>query len=276
MARGRNIRYISPDGEVWPLHGENMGDKGIYLTSLSGFYHPNRVPITLTPAYKRGAIPGTPKTDASRIGLKIFTTADDPAEWERVESRWWNAWSDEADGRLEVESLSGGSYRWQPIRLEKYPDDPFDFEPDTDMDWTMPCISYSPGWRGNLLKSSATGTGNTTIRMANPGDMDIWPHFTGDPVPGLKIPDGIGGDLIDIKSAQFDPDNGEWLIITDQEEVTIEDVQNSQVVALLAGLMFKTPIPAGTTTPVDVPIVLGSTSNTVRAYMEPLYKRPWG
>ena len=276
MARGRNVRYISPDGEVWPLHGESMGSLGIYLTSLSGIYHPQRVPVTLTPAYKRGSIPGPPKTDASRIGLKVFTTAETPEEWEAVESRWWSAWSDERDGVLEVESLSTGLTRRQPVRLEKYPDDQFDFEPDTDMDWSMPCISYDPGWRGGLLKSSATGTGMTTIKMANPGDVEIWPHFAGDPVPGIRLPDGIAGDLRDIKSAEYDPANGEWLVVTDQLEVTVEDVANSQVVALLAGMVFQNPIPPGTTVPVDVPIDLGSTNTTVRAYMEPLYMRPWG
>ena len=275
MARGRNIRYISPAGEVWPLHGEGMGSKGIYLTSLAGVYHPQRVPVVLTPAYKRGAIPGPPKTDASKIGLKIFTTAETAEEWERVESRWWNAWSDEEDGTLEVESLSTGETRRQPIRLEKYPDDPFDYEPDTEMDWTMPCISYDPGWRGAILKASATGTGLTVIKLANPGDVEIWPHYTGDPVPDIRLPDGIGGDLVDIKSGDYDPDNGSWLVVTDQLDITVEDESNSQVVALLAGMMFQHPIPPDTTV-LEVPIDLGSTETTVRAYMEPLYMRPWG
>ncbi len=275
MARGRNIRYISPAGEVWPLHGEGMGSKGIYLTSLAGVYHPQRVPVVLTPAYKRGAIPGPPKTDASKIGLKIFTTAETPDEWERVESRWWNAWSDEEDGTLEVESLSTGETRRQPIRLEKYPEDPFDYEPDTEMDWTMPCISYDPGWRGSLLKASATGTGLTVIKLANPGDVEIWPQYAGDPVPGIRLPDGIGGALVDIHSAEYEPSNGEWLVVTDQLDVTVEDMADSQVVALLAGMMFQFPIPANTPV-VEVPIDLGTTETTVRAYMEPLYQRPWG
>lgn len=260
---------------MWPLHGDGMGSKGIYLTSFAGIYHPQRVPVVLTPAYKRGAIPGPPKTDASKIGLKIFTTAETPDEWERVESRWWNAWSDEEDGMMEVESLSTGETRRQPIRLEKYPEDPFDYEPDTEMDWTMPCISYDPGWRGSILKSSATGTGLTTIKVANPGDVEIWPHFTGFPVPGIKLPDGVDGKLVDIKSSQYDPDNGEWLVITDQLEVTVEDMADSQVVALLAGMLFQNPIPADTKV-VEVPINLGTTNTTVRAYMEPLYQRPWG
>lgn len=276
MTRGRNITYISPDGNVWHLHGERMGAEGIYLTSFTGIYHPQRVPVVLTPAYKRGAIPGTPKTDASRIGMKIFTTADTPDEWERVESRWWSDWSDERDGVLVVESLSTGRTRYQPIRLESYPSDPFDFEPEDTMDWTMPCISYDPGWRGQLLKSTATGTGMTTIKLANPGDIEAWPQFAGDPVPGLRLPDGIDGELRDIKSSTYDPANGEWLVNTDQLDVTIEDAADSQVVALLAGLLFRNPVPAGTRRAVEVPIDLGPTETTVRAYLEPLYSRPWG
>lgn len=275
MARGRNVRYISPKGNVWPLHGEGMGTKGIYLTSFSGLYHPVRVPVVLTPAYMRGAIPGTPKTDVAKIGMKVFTTAETPEEWERVESRWWNDWSDEEDGTLVVESLSTGTTRWQPIRIETFPDDPFDYEPETEMDWTMPCISYSPGWRGQLLKASATGTGMTKIKLANPGDLEIWPRFSGDPVPGIKLPDGVNGGLVDIKSSTYDPANGSWLVVTDQLDITVEDLANSQVVALLAGLMFQNAIPANT--PVtEVDIDLGPTNTTIRVQMEPLYQRPWG
>lgn len=273
MARGRNVRYISPDGEVWPLHGEGMGTKGVYLTSLAGFYHPARVPISLTPAYKRGAIPGPPKTDVSRILMKMFTTADSPAEWERVESRWWNAWSDEEDGRIEVESLSDGSYRWQPVRLEKYPDEPFDYEPEEDMDWTLPILAYDPGWRGPLITSTSTGTGAKTIKVANHGDIEGWPHFTGDPVDGIQLPDGLSGRMIPL--GDMDPEEGEWLVITDQLEVPIENIADTQIAARMAGLLFRSPLPAGTKVQ-TVPINHGPTTNTVRFYLEPLYKRPWG
>lgn len=273
MARGRNVRYISPSGNVWHLHGEMMGEEGVYLTSFSGLYHPVRVPITLTPAYMRGAIPGPPKTDVTRIGMKIFTSADDPAIWEEIESRWWADWSDEEDGILVVESLSTGTTRWQPVRLEKYPEDPFDYEPDEVMDWTMPLMAYSPGWRGPLLRSSFTGTSGT-IKLANPGDLETWPHFAGDPVPGIKLPDGIGGAQVPLPD-DMDPANGEWLVITDQLEVVIEDMENSQVAALMAGLMFRNPIPAGTTEPVEAPIQAG-VSTTIRATIQPLYMRPWG
>lgn len=276
MARGRNVRYISPGGHVWHLHGEDMGAEGVYLTSLAGFYHQVRVPVTLTPAYMRGAIPGPPKTDASSIGMKIFTSAETPEEWEEVESRWWNAetgWSDEEDGTLVVESLSTGTTRWQPVRLSKYPEDPFDYEPEDTMDWNMSVISYDPGWRGPILRSSFVGTSGT-IKLANPGDMDIWPHFAGSPVPGIKLPDGIGGAQVLLNSAEMDPDNGSWLVVTDQLEVPIEDEADSQVAALLAGLLFRNPIPAGTD-PVDCPIEAG-VSTTIRATMQPLYRRPWG
>ncbi|AWY06519.1 minor tail protein [Gordonia phage Trine] len=285
MSRGRNVRYISPKGNVWHLHGDQMGEEGVYLTSLSGIYHPERVPTVLTPAYKRGAIPGPPKTNASRVGLKIFTSAENSAEWERVESRWWSDWSDEEDGILQVESLSDGSYRWQPIRIESYPSDPFDYEPEEDMAWTMSCISYDPGWRGRLITSSATGTGAKTIKLANPGDVELWPHFAGEPKSGIKLPDGLGATL-GATAAQdksmvplpddMDPSEGDWLVITDQLEVPIENTANTQVVARMAGMLFQHPVPPGTWPPVEVPIRLGDSDTTVRAYMQTVYQRPWG
>lgn len=251
-----------------------MGTKGVYLTSLSGIYHPVMVPIQLTPAYKRGAIRGPAKTEASRIGLKIFTTAQDEAEWERVESRWWNAWSLEEDGILEVESISGGSYRRQPICLERWPDDPFDFEPETEMDWTMSTIAYDPGWRGNLVRSSFIGTGAGVIKMANPGDIEAWPHFAGEPRNGIVLPDGIGGATVPV--ADMDPEEGDWLVVTDQLEISIENMANTQIVARQAGMMFQNPIPPGTEV-VEVPINAGpGASTTIRFTLEPLYQRPWG
>lgn len=251
-----------------------MGDEGLYLTSFAGIYHPQRVPIVLTPAYKRGAIPGPSKTEASKIGMKVFTSAETPDEWERVESRWWSDWSTEEDGLLVVESLATGLTRTQPVRLETYPSDPFDFEPETEMDWTMPVISYDPGWRGSLLKSSATGTGLTTIKLANPGDLEAWPQFAGDPVAGLRLPDGLGGARVPLPD-DMDPSEGEWLVVTDQLDVAIENMADTQLVARMAGLLFRNPIPAGT--PVtEVEIELGPTPTTVRAYLEPLYERPWG
>lgn len=275
MARGRNVRYISPGGHVWHLHGEDMGAEGVYLTSLSGFYHQVRVPVTLTPAYMRGAIPGPPKTDASSIGMKIFTSAETPEAWEEVERRWWSAdtgWSDEADGVLVVESLSTGTTRWQPVRLAKYPEDPFDYEPETEMDWAMSVISYDPGWRGPLLRSSSH---DGVIRLANPGDLDVWPQYAGDPVNAvMRLPDGIAGAQVKLDGTQMDPENGSWLVVTDQLEVPVEDVANSQVATIMAGMLFQNPIPAGTTEPVEVPITDGG--SLIRATIQPLYRRPWG
>lgn len=281
MARGRNVRYIGHDASVWHLHGELMGQEGVYLTSLAGFYHPVQVPIMLTPAYMRGAIPGPPKTDVSRIGMKIFTSAPTPEDWEQVESAWWSAWSDEADGFLEVENLSApetGSVanagtRRLPVRIERWPEDPFDYEPEEEMDWTMPVISYSPGWQGVTVTSSYIGTGAGTITLANPGDLEGWPHFTGEPVDGTILPDGMDGDTVPL--GDMDPEEGDWLVITDQMEVPIENTANTQIAARLAGLLFKHPIPPGTP-PTPVAITTGATETTVRFYLTPLYRRPWG
>ena len=275
MTRGRNVRYVSPRGNIWHLHGEQMGEEGVILTSFAGLYHPVRLPITMSPAYMRGAIPGPPKTEVSRIGMKIFTSANSPEEWEEVESRWWNDWSDEADGTLIVESLSTGTTRWQPVRLEKYPDDPFDFEPEEDMDWTMPLMAYDPGWRGPLLRSTFTGTSGPLL-LANPGDVEVWPHFAGDPGPGtIQLPDGIAGDKVPLPVGQMDPDNGSWLVVTDQLEVPVEDELNSQVAALMAGMLFRNPIPPGTWPPVPVQMT-ATNATTVRATVQSLFERPWG
>lgn len=282
MVTARPVGYHGVDGSVWPLHGRyqgmEMGSKGVYLTSLYGFYHPVRVPLSQTPAYMRGAKPGPSKTDPSLIDAKIFTTADSEEEWEDVESAWWEAWSDDEDGLMVVGSR-GGTFREQPVRLLKYPTEPFDFEPDDVFDWTMNLIAYSPGWRGPTLTSTWTQA-DPHMRFANPGDLDIWPQIAGWGRAGETIntlPDGIAGATVPFADVDF-ADGEHWLVDTDQLQLPIETVTETQAAARLAGLRFKYPIPKRTITPVEVPIsISGATSETeITAYMIPLYKRPWG
>ncbi|WP_410877354.1 hypothetical protein [Nocardia sp. A7] len=280
MVAGRNIRYIGVDDSVWPLHGHLMGEKGVYLTSLAGFYHPVRVPMTQTPAYMRGAIPGPSKTDPSIIDMKIFTSATTEAEWEQIESEWWNAWSDEADGLL-VAADRNGNERSQPVRLQTYPADPFDWEPECEMEWTMPTVAYSPGWRGPLLTSNWTntsGSGSGTINLANPGDLEIWPQFAGWGQAGARVtlPDGIGTDTRQLPEFA---DGEHWLVDPDMTTgVQLDTVTNTQAAARMAGLLFQNTIPARTTVPVSraVSVTGGDTDTAVTAYMTPLYRRPWG
>ena len=282
MVTARPVGYHGVDGSVWPLHGRyqgmDMGSKGVYLTSLYGFYHPVRVPLSQTPAYMRGAKPGPSKTDPSLIDAKIFTTADSEEEWEDVESAWWEAWSDDEDGLMVVGSRSG-TFREQPVRLLKYPTEPFDFEPGDVFDWTMNLIAYSPGWRGPMLTSTWTQA-DPHMRFANPGDLEIWPQIAGWGRAGETIntlPDGIDGATVPFADVDF-ADGEHWLVDTDQLQLPIETVTETQAAARLAGLRFKNPIPKRTITPVEVPIsISGATSETeITAYMQPLYKRPWG
>ena len=280
MVAGRNIRYHGVDDSVWHLHGHLMGEEGFYLTSLAGFYHPVRVPLSQTPAYMRGAIPGPSKTDPSIIDMKVFSSATTEEEWEEIESAWWNAWSDEADGLL-VAADRNGNERTQPVRLQTYPSDPFDWEPECEMEWTMPTVAYSPGWRGPLLTSNwvnTSGSGSGTINLANPGDLEIWPQFAGWGQAGARVtlPDGIGTDTRELPEFA---DGEHWLVDPDMTTgLQLDTVPNTQAAARMAGLLFQHPIPARTTVPVAraVSVTGGDTDTEVAAYMTPLYRRPWG
>ncbi len=280
MVAGRNVRYLGVDGSVWHLHGYRMGKEGVYLTSLAGFYHPVRVPMVQTPAYMRGAKPGPSKTDPSIIDMKIFTSARTEEEWEDVESAWWSAWSDDEDGVL-VATDRRGNERDQAVRLQKYPSDPFDWEPDTEMEWTMPTVAYSPGWRGPLLTSTwlnSSGSGTGTLNLANPGDLEIWPQIAGWGQEGavVTVPDGIGDTSVTLP--EFD-DGEHWLVDPDMTTgVQLDTVTNTQAAARMAGLLFQHPIPPRTVVPVPraVSVVGGNTATEVKAFMTPLYRRPWG
>ena len=278
----RSLIYEGVDGSRWHLHGRDgsheMGDEGVFLTSLNGFYHPVRVPLSQTPAYMRGAKPGPSKTDPSRIDAKVFTSADTAEEWEDIESAWWEAWDDEADGLL-ISGSRKGTYREQPVRLLSYPTEPFDFEPDDVFEWTMNLIAYSPGWRGQILTSTWTQA-NPHMFFANPGDLEIWPQIAGWGHAGEQLaalPDGIAGDTVNLSDVDL-VDGEHWLIDTDQLQLPAETVTDTQLAARFAGMRFRNPIPKRTTVPVEVPVtVTGATGATeIKAYMTPLFKRPWG
>jgi hypothetical protein len=278
----REIKYIGVDGSVWHLHGgEHMGAEGVYLTSLAGFYHPVRVTNSQTPAYMRGGIPGPSKTDPSVIDLRMFTSAETPEDWEDVESAWWRAWSDEEDGLL-VAGDRRGNTREQPIRLQKYPSEPFDWEPETEMEWVLPTISYSPGWRGAELTSTwknTGGTGTGTLNFANPGDIDIWPQITGWGQTGVRItvPDGIAGEE---RTLPEFADGDHWMVDPDMTTgVNIDTVTSTQAAALMAGMLFRNPIPAHTVDPVSLPVTATgahTTDTEVKVFMRPIHMRPWG
>ncbi|WP_280371177.1 hypothetical protein [Nocardia wallacei] len=280
VVMARQITYIGVDGSVWHLHGDLMGAEGVYLTSLSGFYFPVRVPLSQTPAYMRGAIPGPSKTDPSVIDMKLFTSAQTDDEWEDVESAWWAAWSDEEDGLL-IAGDRRGNTREQPIRLQRYPSEPFDWEPETEMDWTLPTIAYSPGWRGPTLTSTwknTDGTGSGTLKYVNPGDIEIWAQVAGWGQDGVRItvPDGIDGATRQLPEFV---DGHHWIVDPDMTTgIQIDTVTDSQEAALMAGMLFRHPIPARTKTPVTLPVTAtgANTDTEVKVYMTPLFQRPWG
>ncbi|CAM3038479.1 hypothetical protein [Skermania piniformis] len=280
MAVGRSITYVGVDGARWHLHGVDMGAEGVYLTSLAGFYFPVSVPLSQQPAYMRGAKPGPSKIDPSVIDMKLFTSAETEEEWEDVESAWWRSWSTEEDGTL-IATDRRGRRRTQPVRLQKWPSEPFDFEPETEMEWTLPTIAYSPGWRGPQLVSrwqNSSGSGSGVLRLANPGDIEIWPQIAGWGQAGVRVtvPDGIGGTTV--RLTEF-ADGEHWLVDPDMTGgVNLDTVTNTQAAARMAGLLFQYPIPPHTVTPVDCPVsATGADTDTeVAVYMTPLHMRPWG
>lgn len=280
MSAGRQVIYVGVDGRRWHLHGPRMGDEGVYLTSMAGIYHPVRVALDTRPAYMQGARPGLPKTDPRVMDLKLFTSADSEAEWEAIENRWWDSWSDEADGLLMVESRQRpGTFRDIPLRLQRYPAEPFDYEPEDVFDWTLPTIAYMPWWRGPELTSkweNTDGTGEGTINLANPGDVEIWPQFMVENVANgetYTLPDGLDGDSVDV---QLDEADGDVLIDTDQLRMQLESHADTQVAARMAAMKFRHPIPPRTRrTSVEVSVTGGTTAATVKAYMRPYYKRAW-
>ncbi|MFC0314479.1 hypothetical protein ACFQNE_02085 [Gordonia phosphorivorans] len=252
-----------------------MGEEGLYMQGVKGLYHPQRTPRVQTPAFYPGAIPGAPKTDPTVTDLKVLSVGVGGAEWEAVEEAWWSSWSDEADGTLRVWNRAGTKYRWQPYRIQKWPDDDMDTEPDEEWPWALPLVSYRPGWRGQTITSTWSGTGSGTLALVNPGDLPCWAQIslTNSGVEQWTVPDGIGGDTVQLEV--FDASVGDLFVDTDQFELQLESDVESQIAASLLGLRFRQPIPPRTTVPVNVPISVTGRPGAAKAYMTPMWLRPW-
>lgn len=275
----RRVEWHSIPGApvpVWHLHGTGMGSQGLYMQSVKGFYHPVRVPRVQNPAFFPGAIAGVPKTDPTVTDLKVLSVGvDDDLRWEDVENKWWSSWSDEVDGTLRVYNRRGTGYREQAYRLQSWPDDAMDFEPDEEWPWAMPLIAYKPGWLGQTITSSWSGSGDGVLEFVNPGDLDIWVQLslsnTG--VEQWTVPTGIDGDTVALEV--FDAGVGNLFIDTDPFVLQLESHTESQIAMSLLGLRFRFPIPANTIEPVEVPISVSGGSGLAQAYMTPKWRRPW-
>lgn len=273
-ANPRRVELDGVDGSLWHLHGAGMGVEGVFLASFKGMYHPQRSPMSQTPAFYPGSIPGDPKTDPQKIDLKLTTHAPDPIAWEDVEHRWWSAVNDEADATLRVFNRAGTKYRTMPVRVETYPDDSMDSEPDQVWDWALPMVGHSPGWRGQTIRSEFTGTSGT-ITLGNPGDLPVWAEFslsnTG--VEKWTVPDGIDGATV--KLEQFPADLGPIVVNSDPFTLQLDSQTESQIAATLLGLRWRYPIPANTP-PTEVPISVEGGPGEAVAYVTPVHRRPWG
>lgn len=279
MIAARKVEAFGPDGSHWILHGPGMGP--VIMSSVKGLYHPVRAQRVQTPAFFPGAIPGTPKTEPTVTDLKVFSAGIDGLDWEAVENAWWQAWSDEEDTIIRVWNRAGTSYREQPYRVQTWPDDAMDDEPDEVWPWSMPLVAYRPGWRAPEIESPVwTGSGDGVLEFVNPSDQDIWVQIglsnTG--VERWTVPDGIGGEVVRLEV--FDASVGNLFIDTDPFAMQLESHVDSQIAASLLGLRFRMPIPKGTLTPVQVPIRCENAAGApvpgeAKAWMTPLWKRPW-
>lgn len=277
MEYPRVVEVDGVDGSMWPLHGPGMGP--VIMSGVKGLYHPLRVPRDQKPAFMPGGIPGIPKTDPQVIDLKVFSSGATGVEWEEIENQWWAAWSDEADSTLRVFNRDNSSYRELDVRVQTWPEDDMDAEPEEEWPWAIPLIAYRPGWRGQTITSrwplSGTATGSGTLKFVNPGDLDISVQIslTNTGVERWTVPDGIDGATV--KLEQFPASVGDLFIDTDPFAMQLDSDTESQIAMSLLGLRFRKTIPANTTVPVEVPISVTGGAGAAKAYMTPMWKRPW-
>lgn len=276
----RKVELYGVNGSLWHLHGQGMGVEGVIMSGVKGLYHPVRVPRDQKPAFMNGAIPGIPKTDPQVTDLRVFTSGPTGIAWERVENEWWQALSDEEDFTLRVYNRAGTAWRECPYRVQTWPEDDMDSEPEEDWPWAIPLIAYKPGWRGPTITSQwpvngVPAAGSGTLKFVNPGDLPMYVQIalTNTGVEKWTAPDGIGGATVELEV--FDDSVGNLFIDTDPFALQLESQVESQIAASLLGMRFRFAIPPNTKVPVSVPISVTGGPGVAKAYMTPMWMRPW-
>lgn len=233
------VTYRGVDGSVWQL--ATTAD-GVHLLSLDGLV--GSVSESTTPApgrtgVLRTGLPVVPSmTGTLTVGIR-GADALPPLATPDVLRAWRRAWSQLADGELELGSVDSSLLRAR-VRLAdplgSPAHDPFD-HPFAQHELALPVVSDGGCWMGPSQVYEGTGA-PTLIR--NRGDLQVWPvvkwsgpgpTITGPGVAPLVLPDAPAGAEVNL-----DPATG--------TVITVEGEPAPELWSQLRGRSFPTGIPA--------------------------------
>jgi hypothetical protein len=187
------VIYISPDNQLFHLHGKDAGREGIRLnTQLQGEQHWPFELVTTKGAYIYGAEIERVNVNERMINFGIIVGGDSPRhltgyQYHLAEDHWWNSQDENRDGWLGIFTRFSG-WRWIKVRPFGTVDTPQKKSPmandqNTAM-WDVKWIAGSPFYSKVTFRDSWTASLQNmsddpddprpfkgTITLANRGDL---------------------------------------------------------------------------------------------------------
>ncbi|MGW0245051.1 phage tail protein [Nocardia goodfellowii] len=289
--------WRSPN-DIYTLHGEGAGDRGIYLgTHPEGIYDEPVESIWNSHAFQIGADFGGIRIHKREIilGIEVVNTRFDT--WQRNDSEFRKAWSYKKDSKLWCETEDWGR-RFLSVRLSKTPDFSPDIDPFKDQ---YGHVIYSgtagyPRWQQADATDQWISTTDTTngewaegfVKVSNPTDTEMWVKWVLQAYPGVvyRLPDrSLGDDRFGLAEEHADRKiimpsliAGEHLRVdTDENADQVTSDIDTQVWQRMRGVRFCYPIPPETEEMLLPVAVKGAPAGVgVQVRCPRNWSRPWG
>lgn len=196
MARGKiDVHVTGVDGSRWHVAGEKAPTSGVRIDqNLLGLL--TDTPVETVWQSGIGQIGGTFRgySFAPReITLPVMILDSEGESWQRVDSRWRQAWSYTDDSTIEV--ISEGRARRIRARLHKTPEQKLEESSGQDRGASrmlMHLIAGDPLWYSDTVTEpwifdGVHWTGSVTV--TNPTDMPMWLKWTVTGPASIILPD---------------------------------------------------------------------------------------
>ncbi|QIS21254.1 phage tail protein [Nocardia terpenica] len=290
------VKARGPRTEWFTLHGENAGNRGVYLgQNPEGIFDEPTESIWNSHAYQIGASWGGIRVHKRDVILGAEIIGTDNAPWQDNDSEWRKAWSYEKDSRLWV--TTPHSRRYLELRLSETPKFTPDISPFTSQygKLVMTCVAGNPRWyEQDYTYELIVRDGEVAyVPVWNPTDTRVWLKWVLQNRPGAiySLPDfSFGSNRFGaaalherrmVPLPKLVAADGIVRVDTDEDAEQVTADGGTQIWMRMFGCSFLYPIPPYTGTekdPVQLPVAVKGADGEceIQARLQRSWSRPWG
>ncbi|MGW4718254.1 hypothetical protein [Nocardia sp. NPDC004260] len=288
---------------VLDLLGPHGGEQGIHLLegSWDDLWHAPITQVREAWAYQEGStLDDVPRVDERICKIRLGTVGRTTQLWEQIDDLLWRVLGPRWDCYLRAYSTISEP-RELRMRWERAPRPLTTRDPGTTkaLAWEVSTLSTDPYWyaqeiaysikRSDMVEinpttgepEADTGVWEGTIPMLNPADVECWPQYSSSQLEAdtvVWLPDGLSGRTVKVPQVGVLEPGQEFLVRTYPLDETLLVRDDTQKWADMNGVAFESAIPAGTGSPVQVPIrIQGGTPGTeIKAFYPQRFTRFMG